>query len=87
MSEIFQNNLHNSDQYCGAKTKEGVCKNLPMENGRCRLHGGLTPKKHPNHQAKLNALKTGRYSAQAKMKINELKDELRRLDNLIKTAG
>ena len=58
-----------------------------MENGRCRLHGGLTPKKHPNHRSKFNALKTGRYSAQAKMKIKELKTELQELDNLIKTVG
>ena len=51
--------------------------------GRCRLHGGLTPKKHPNHKARLNALKTGRYSVQAKMKIKELKNELDLLNNLI----
>ena len=82
MSEISRKN-----KFCGAKTKEGVCKNLPMENGRCRLHGGLTPKKHPNHQAKLNAFKTGKYSAQAKMKINELKTELQELDNLIKATS
>lgn len=30
---------------CGAKTRSGVpCKNWAMENGRCRLHGGKTPK-------------------------------------------
>lgn len=28
---------------CGAKTRSGgVCKNPPMENGRCRLHGGTS---------------------------------------------
>lgn len=26
---------------CGAKTRSGACcRNLPMNNGRCRLHGG-----------------------------------------------
>ena len=73
MSEMSQNSLPN---VCRAKTREGICKNLPMPNGRCRFHGGLTPKKHPNHQAKLNALKSGRYSIQTKMKIKELKTEL-----------
>lgn len=29
---------------CGAKTRSGgECQNAPMENGRCRMHGGLTP--------------------------------------------
>ena len=54
-----------------------------MENGRCRFHGGLTPKKHPNHQARLNALKTGRYAKQLIRQIDLLNDELNRLDKLI----
>ena len=30
---------------CGARTKSGApCKTLAMENGRCRLHGGKSPK-------------------------------------------
>ena len=80
MSEISQNSVPN---VCGAKTKFGKCRNLPMENGRCRLHGGLTPKRHPNHQAKFNALKTGRYSKQLIKQIDLLNDELNRLDKLI----
>ncbi|MBQ3565260.1 MAG: hypothetical protein IJA14_03870 [Alphaproteobacteria bacterium] len=80
MSEISPNSLPN---VCGAKTKFGRCQNPPMENGRCRLHGGLTPKRHPNHQAKFNALKTGRYSKQLIRQIDQLNDELNRLDKLI----
>lgn len=31
---------------CGAKTRSGApCKNAAMPNGRCRMHGGLTPNK------------------------------------------
>jgi len=31
---------------CGAKTRRGTkCKGIPMKNGRCRMHGGKTPKK------------------------------------------
>ncbi|MCA8896623.1 MAG: hypothetical protein KDA48_15305, partial [Amphiplicatus sp.] len=31
---------------CGAKSKNhgGKCQNLALENGRCKYHGGLTPK-------------------------------------------
>lgn len=30
---------------CGAKKRDGgECRNLPLENGRCRLHGGRVPK-------------------------------------------
>ncbi len=26
---------------CGAKTRAGApCRNIPMKNGRCRMHGG-----------------------------------------------
>ncbi|MGH9818998.1 MAG: HGGxSTG domain-containing protein [Pyrinomonadaceae bacterium] len=44
---------------CGAKTRSGgKCKVAGMQNGRCRIHGGLTPKgiASPNFI-------TGRYSA------------------------
>lgn len=37
--------MSKSKQRCGAKTKSGgECKAYAMSNGRCRLHGGLTPK-------------------------------------------
>ncbi len=54
-----------------------------MENGRCRLHGGLTPRIHPNHRAKFNAVKHGRYSASTKMKIRELKAEIYQIDQIL----
>ena len=53
-----------------------------MKNGRCRLHGGLTPSKHPDHQAKLNALKTGRYSRRIQKQINIFQKELQQLKAL-----
>lgn len=29
--------------FCGARTRRGtLCKNRPMVNGRCRLHGGMS---------------------------------------------
>ena len=87
MSEISRNNLPNDKQYCGVKTKQGICKNLPMENGRCRLHGGLTPKKHPNHKARFNALKDGRYSKESFRQIQKIKAELKSLDEMILQAN
>ena len=80
MSEMSLNSLPN---VCGAKTKFGICSNPPMENGRCRLHGGLTPKNHPNHQARLNALKTGRYSSIIINQIKLLRLELSLFDQII----
>ena len=30
-------------RFCEAKTRSGApCKNRPMENGRCRFHGGMS---------------------------------------------
>ncbi len=30
-----------SELTCGAKTRAGApCRNIPMKNGRCRMHGG-----------------------------------------------
>lgn len=80
LSEISQNSLPN---VCGAKTKFGRCQNPPMENRRCRLHGGLTPKKHPNHQAKFNALKTGRYAKCVKHLVNQINLEIKQLNALL----
>jgi hypothetical protein len=50
--------MRNQRSICGAKTRSGgKCKSLPMENGRCRMHGGKTPK-----GPKAPSWKHGRYS-------------------------
>lgn len=43
---------------CLAKTRSGTpCQKPGMANGRCRLHGGLTPIKHGRYsKAKLKTL-------------------------------
>jgi hypothetical protein len=44
--------------YCGAKTRRGTaCQQPAMRNGRCRLHGGKTPRGLASPH-----LKHGRYS-------------------------
>lgn len=48
----------NGKAICGAINRKGTeCRNAPMENGRCKYHGGLTPK-GPNHPNFIH----GRYS-------------------------
>lgn len=53
---------------CGAKLrkKDATCRRPPMANGRCRLHGGATPK----GEASAN-FKHGRYSAVFQGKLAE----------------
>lgn len=44
---------------CGAKTRSGLpCRNRPMKNGRCRMHGG---KSTGPPQGNKNAVTTGEY--------------------------
>jgi uncharacterized protein YjcR len=74
----------NGKPICGAKTRSGgVCRNKPMENGRCRYHGGKTPGAPIGNQ---NARKHGLYSeyytdeeAQqiGEIKLGSVEDELK----------
>jgi hypothetical protein len=55
-------------RYCGAKTKRGgICRETSMPNGRCYVHGGATPAKHPNFRGHKNALKHGMYSKDSEL--------------------
>ena len=48
---------------CGARTRKGKqCQSPAMPNGRCRLHGGKSPGAPKGNK---NALKQGRYTAEA----------------------
>lgn len=47
---------------CGAKTRNGTpCKNWGMSNGRCRLHGGMTPTSNGALPGNTNAIRHGVY--------------------------
>lgn len=68
---------------CGANLKKGgECKGKGMENGRCRLHGGLTPKgmASPNFQ-------TGRYSKYLPERLLQRYDEAQADAALIELRG
>ncbi len=42
-SVLSQNSSKAAFDTCGAKTRSGTpCRNLPMKNGKCRMHGGAS---------------------------------------------
>ncbi len=52
--------MHRSPR-CGARTRTGSrCQSPAMPNGRCRMHGGLSPGAPKGNR---NAFKHGRYTA------------------------
>jgi uncharacterized protein YjcR len=54
--------IHKSPS-CGAKTRKGTqCQSPTMPNGRCRMHGGMSPGAPKGNR---NAYKHGRYTAEA----------------------
>jgi hypothetical protein len=43
---------------CGAKTRRGTsCQSPAMRNGRCRMHGGATPRRHIFREMMLSCLR------------------------------
>jgi len=61
--------MHRSPR-CGARTRSGSrCRSPAMPNGRCRLHGGLSPGAPKGNR---NAFKHGRYSATALARRREV---------------
>ncbi|MDW3683094.1 HGGxSTG domain-containing protein [Cupriavidus sp. CV2] len=67
---------------CGAKTRSGApCKNAAMANGRCRMHGGKSPKTNQNavkpgslYSKHLTAEEQGDFNA---IELGGVDDELR----------
>ncbi len=66
---------------CHAKTRSGGrCKNRAMENGRCRMHGGKTPKGQMNnlrHGVYAEALTESEKEAWERIPIGSIDDEIR----------
>jgi len=67
---------------CGAKTRTGKsCRSPAMENGRCRMHGGMSTGAPKGNK---NALKHGRFTAKSiatRKAISELIRQSRELAN------
>lgn len=79
-------------EICGAKTRKGTCcMNIPMKNGRCRMHGGKST--GPKHLERLKGnkhavgnkgrLTTGEYECITWERLEEREQEyLRQYFNL-----
>jgi hypothetical protein len=58
----MQLHMHRASK-CRARTRSGQsCQSPAMPNGRCRMHGGMSPGAPKNNK---NAFKHGRYTAEA----------------------
>jgi uncharacterized protein YjcR len=65
---------------CGARTRsERPCLSPAMPNGRCRMHGGTSPGAPKGNK---NALKHGRYTAEAIANRREIATLLREINAL-----
>lgn len=70
---------------CGAFTrKQKLCQSAAMLNGRCRMHGGLSPGAPKGNK---NALKHGRYTAGATERRRELAALIRAARTLLGGKG
>lgn len=66
---------------CGAKTRSGqVCRSRAMPNGRCRMHGGTSPKTnagHPTHGIYDQHLTPEELEISASIRLGNIDAELR----------
>src|SRR5882762_3707413 len=70
---------------CGARTRsESPCQSPAMPNGRCRMHGGLSPGAPRGNK---NAFKHGHYAAEAVASRREIAKLLRDARALVKQVS
>ncbi len=77
---------------CGAKGKRTgkPCRQPAMENGRCRLHGGLsTGPKTPEglERSRKARWKHGHFSAEARNERRQIREDLRLCRDLLRSIG
>ena len=76
--------MHRSPR-CGARTRsESRCRSAAMPNGRCRMHGGMSPGAPKGNK---NALKHGHYTAEAIARRREIANMLREARALVKEVN
>jgi hypothetical protein len=67
---------------CLARTRRGnPCQSPAMKNGRCRMHGGPSPGAQKGNQ---NAVKHGRYTADAIARRREIASLIRAARQLLR---
>jgi hypothetical protein len=70
---------------CGARTRSGSgCRSAAMPNGRCRMHGGMSPGAPKGNK---NAFKHGHYAAEAIATRREIAKLLRDARALVKQVS
>jgi hypothetical protein len=70
---------------CGARTRSGsLCRSPAMPNGRCRLHGGMSPGAPKGNK---NAFKHGRYAAKEIANRREISALLQTMRALARATG
>jgi hypothetical protein len=70
---------------CGARTRNGSpCRSAAMSNGRCRMHGGMSPGAPKGNK---NAFKHGHYTAEAIASRREIAKLLRDARALVKEVN
>jgi hypothetical protein len=70
---------------CGARTRNGSpCRSAAMPNGRCRMHGGMSP---GAPKGNTNAFKHGHYTAEAIASRREIAKLLRDARALVKQVS
>jgi hypothetical protein len=70
---------------CGARTRNGSpCRSAAMPNGRCRMHGGMSPGAPKGNK---NAFKHGHYTAEAIVTRREIAKLLRDARALVKQVS
>jgi len=81
--------MQENNKRCGARTRaETPCRNWAMPNGRCRMHGGMTPGgmalpqfKHGRYSKYLPARLVDRYQAgRSDPELLAMRDEIAALD-------
>ena len=73
----------NLSRRCGARTRNGKrCRSPAMPNGRCRMHGGLSPGPPKGNK---NAFKHGRYCAEAVARRRSIAELIRKARELAAT--
>ena len=74
---------------CGAKARTNgkqPCRQPAMANGRCRLHGGLTPKHNPGPKTTQGRLKQKMASWKYGLRSKEALEERRGIRKIIKDS-
>src|SRR5271155_3849181 len=70
---------------CGAKTRRGSpCLSPAMPNGRCRMHGGLSPGAPRGNR---NALKHGQFTAEAIQERRSLRQWIKEARQFVRDLG